>query len=413
MSTERIAWKTNAWKDPAMVQWYARQMIDRSGGNLIKNAVEIGLIRRYAIGHHLLDVGIGTGRGSLPLLRDGMHVTGIDSSQAMLDETKRQADGLPVELLVGDVAVLPFTTPAFDTILALNVLVHFPHWREVLANWCQALLPGGRIIFDIHSRDHYDAALGEAAAEAELFTRPVAAFQATARVVELVEQATRLGLGVVDIVPYGALLGGGNTNLWWRERLEQRADWRRLMGWAAEDERLYGFSLWLEENLVWRLPSTATGRLMVVLETHADAARHNAEWLARQAALRDELAQAPTAARMLDILGVDALARAELAEHLEHARNRALLYRLLDALDARWPERDWLAAAPSQQALFSQWRRQEMADRQAMEILDRWSLPPFPAIEEKGVPLAPGFSYQLFASILQNHIKIFAAPDLP
>jgi len=412
MSTELIAWKTNAWKDPAMVQWYAGQMVDHSGGNLIKNAVEIGLIRRYATGQHLLDVGIGTGRGSLPLLRDGMRVTGIDSSQAMLDETERQAGGLAIDLQVGDVAALPFTTPVFDTILALNVLVHFPHWREVLANWCQALLPGGRIIFDIHSRDHYDAALGEAAAEAELYTRPVAAFQATARVVELAEQATRLGLGVVDMVPYGALLGGGNTNLWWRERLEQRADWRRLMGWAAEDERLLGFALWLEENLVWRLPSTATGRLMVVFEPSIDAARRNAEWLARQVELQAELAQAPTAARMLDILGVDVQARVKLVEHLEHARNRALLYRLLDALDARWPERDWLSAAPSQQALFSQWRRQEMADRQAMAILERWSLPPFPAIEENSVALAPGFNYQLFASLLQDHFNVFAASDL-
>jgi SAM-dependent methyltransferase len=411
MTTDLIAWKTNAWKDPGMVQWYAGQMVDYNAVVRIKNAIEIGLIRKHAVGDHLLDVGIGTGRGSLHLLRDGMRVTGIDSSQAMLDETARQAQGLPIELRVGDVASLPYATPSFDTILALNVMVHFPHWREVLANWRQALRPGGRIIFDIHSRDHYDAALGHDQAERELTDRPVSAFISTASAEELVQQASRLGLRIVDIVPYGALLGGGNTTLWWRERLEQKANWRRLIGWALTDERLFSFILWLEEHIVWRLPSASVGRLMVVLQDDCDAELENQAWLGRQSALQNELVRMTRADLMLARLGINEQGRAELSAHLEHPRNCGVFYRLLDALADRLPACDLWSAVPENRSMFELWRQHEKTDQLAMNILQDWSKPPFPALQDFGVPLAEGIQYNLYSSLLQHQSAIFATPE--
>jgi SAM-dependent methyltransferase len=393
-----------------MAQPLARQMIHRSGSDALQDAIEGELIKRYATGRHVLDAELGSGRGSLPLLRSGMRVTGIVRDQAMLEAARRQADGLPLDLLVGDVATLPPTMPAVDTVLALDVLGRLPNWQAVLAKWSQTLPPGGRIIFDIRSRDHHSAAPGEAAT-AEPGAWPADASQMAVGGLEMAELASRLGFAVVDMVPYGALLGGTNSNLWWRERLEQRADWRRLLDWAPADRRLSDFILWLEEHVVQRLPTAATGRVMVVLEVSADAAPRNARWRARQVALRDALAGAPGAAQMLEVLDVDARAQAELAGHLQHLRNRVLLYRLLDALSTRWPGRGWLDAAPSQRALFGLWRRYERTDRRALEILRRWPQPPFPVLDESGVPLASGLDYGLFVSLMKNHFNTYPVSD--
>ena len=102
-----IQWKTDAWKDPGMVNWYSGRMVQSETTNLLKNAVEINTIRRHARGPKIIDIGVGTGRAALPLVADGYDVMGVDSSQAMLDETRRLANGSPIRLQVGDVASLP------------------------------------------------------------------------------------------------------------------------------------------------------------------------------------------------------------------------------------------------------------------------------------------------------------------
>ncbi|QDQ28910.1 class I SAM-dependent methyltransferase [Chitinimonas arctica] len=157
-----IDFKTDAWKDAGMVAWYSQRMFENSGTNQLKHQLEMRYIERYATGPRVLDVGIGTGRGSIPLAKRGMDVTGIDSSQAMLDETRRLAGETPMTLTPGDVAKLPLPAADFDFLLSLNVVVHFPHWREILLEWDRVLKPGGRILFDIHSLDHLEAVYGPA-----------------------------------------------------------------------------------------------------------------------------------------------------------------------------------------------------------------------------------------------------------
>jgi len=69
--------------------------------------------------HRLLEVGVGTGRVSAPLLARGFEMTGVDASGRMLAyaRTKR----LP-RLVRGDAYHLPFRDRAFDTALFVHVL---------------------------------------------------------------------------------------------------------------------------------------------------------------------------------------------------------------------------------------------------------------------------------------------------
>ena len=65
-----IAWKTNAWKDPNMVNWYSQRMVENTGQIKLNNLLETSIIAEYVSGNKVIDIGIGTGRASLPLLKN-------------------------------------------------------------------------------------------------------------------------------------------------------------------------------------------------------------------------------------------------------------------------------------------------------------------------------------------------------
>lgn len=146
-----INWKTHAWQDAGMVSWYSGRMVENTSTNYLKNVLEVGTVKRHIRGKEVLDIGIGTGRASLPLIEQGFAVTGIDSSQAMLNETRRLAGNLPITLKLGDITKLPFDAESFDSAIALNVMVHFPtggrlcwsgsEWSGLAAASCSTFTP--------------------------------------------------------------------------------------------------------------------------------------------------------------------------------------------------------------------------------------------------------------------------------
>jgi S-adenosylmethionine-dependent methyltransferase len=100
----------------------------------------------------VLDVGCGTGVMAVRLARLGMHVTVLDSSQAMLDIAKRTAQ----EARVTDRVVLQhgdatrwsdfFHTASFDVILCHNVLEYLDHPIAVLCGAARALRDSSAIL---------------------------------------------------------------------------------------------------------------------------------------------------------------------------------------------------------------------------------------------------------------------------
>jgi len=282
MEKDLIDWKTDAWKNPDMVAWYHQRMVENRGTSRLKNEVEVELCSRYAVGPRLLDVGIGTGRGSLPLARAGLEVTGVDSSQAMLEQTRKLAGDTPIRLQQGDLADLAFPDGEFDTVMSLNVLVHFPNWREILAEWQRAARPGGRILFDIHSQDHEEAAC----AAKGLPPRPedpgndFGGYMSRIRAADLVDAANHLGLRIVAVVPYAGVFAGGNANLWLKNSLADGTRYDRILSWLISDPALLAFALFLEQDVFAHLTTRVTGRMMVVLDNVSDAAG-NLAWLER------------------------------------------------------------------------------------------------------------------------------------
>jgi SAM-dependent methyltransferase len=74
----------------------------------------------------ILELGIGTGRLALPLVRRGCRVQGIDSSRAMLDKLRAKPDGARIPVTLGDFADMAIEGRfalifvAFNTFFALR-----------------------------------------------------------------------------------------------------------------------------------------------------------------------------------------------------------------------------------------------------------------------------------------------------
>jgi SAM-dependent methyltransferase len=96
-----------------------------------------------------LEIGVGTGRIALPLLRRGRRVTGVDLSAAMMAEYRRKAAaaGLAAPpLALADATRLPFRDASADVVVEVHVLHLVPAWEEALRELRRVLAPGGVIL---------------------------------------------------------------------------------------------------------------------------------------------------------------------------------------------------------------------------------------------------------------------------
>ena len=104
-------------------------------------------------GHHALEVASGSGGPARYLARStGCRVTGIDSNESGVATASRMAaeagDGERVAFRVADAtAALPFEDGAFDALLCVDSMNHFPDRLAVLREWRRVLRPGRRALF--------------------------------------------------------------------------------------------------------------------------------------------------------------------------------------------------------------------------------------------------------------------------
>ena len=116
-------------------------------------------------GCRLLDLGCGTGRLTTALARAGHQVTGLEPARASLDVAQRKPGAEAVRWLQGSAQDAP--TAAFDLCLmtahVAQVFVEDDAWQDVLQHIHRALVPGGRLAFDMRDPaarawDNWDSA---------------------------------------------------------------------------------------------------------------------------------------------------------------------------------------------------------------------------------------------------------------
>jgi SAM-dependent methyltransferase len=124
----------------------------------VARQIAAGLTRlgELSPGASVFEIGIGTGRIALPLLAQGIDVTGVDIAPLMLEqlqrkyETARQA--APDErwgtlaTQIADMTALPFASGAFDAVVAVHVLHLVPGWQRALDEALRIIRPGGSFL---------------------------------------------------------------------------------------------------------------------------------------------------------------------------------------------------------------------------------------------------------------------------
>ena len=155
----------------------------------------------------VLEVAVGTGR-NLPFYPDGVRLTGVDWSPAMLGIARERAAtlGRDADLRPGDAQARDFPDQSFDTVLCALGLCAIPDDRRAVDEMVRVLRPGGRLLLV----DHVAATARTLRAVQWLYERisiPVAGEhfrrRPLGRVRELgllIEETQRFKLGVVERV---------------------------------------------------------------------------------------------------------------------------------------------------------------------------------------------------------------------
>jgi ubiquinone/menaquinone biosynthesis C-methylase UbiE len=105
---------------------------------------ELGLCE----GDRVLDAGCGTGR-ALPPLRAAVGASGVvigaDLTPAMLEAAVRAGRDRDGQLLLADVAGLPFRTDSLDAVFAAGLVTHLPNPAENLKELARVVRRGGTL----------------------------------------------------------------------------------------------------------------------------------------------------------------------------------------------------------------------------------------------------------------------------
>jgi len=312
VDSEIVARKRARWLGRANVERFVEETDAAYGPQRLKNAVETDIVRRFMCGERLLDVGIGTGRVSLPLLQNGLRLTGVDTSAPMIECCGSDARAKTVRLVQGELESLPFAAQAFDTTISVDAFAHFPNWAANLDELLRVTRIGGRIIVDVGSRDHIEAvAQCRGCTPDEVRAAELGAADAhTLRLscAELRAYAAEREISLVALVPCGAVFGALVPNYWIAESYAFRSGGiDRLVSWIGVDPLLFAFAEFIERRVVQQLHPSVSGRMFAVFErqTGADAYRE------------------PLVAEIACDERGPGVWRAEFAAHVQHAPNRS------------------------------------------------------------------------------------------
>jgi SAM-dependent methyltransferase len=106
-------------------------------------------------GARVLEVGAGSGRDSLELVRRGAEVWVVDYTPSALRLIGRQPGGERLVRVCGDAFALPFPDGSFDAVFHQGLLEHFRAPEKLLAENARVLRRGGRLLVDVPQRWHY------------------------------------------------------------------------------------------------------------------------------------------------------------------------------------------------------------------------------------------------------------------
>ena len=88
---------------------------------------------------------LAPGRIALPMVERGYAYTGVDVSEAMMNQLRQKVAGKPhrLTLLKADATALPLEANQFDVAIAAHILHLIPAWQQALGEIHRVLKPDG------------------------------------------------------------------------------------------------------------------------------------------------------------------------------------------------------------------------------------------------------------------------------
>ena len=119
----------------------------------------ITLLHRYGMQDGtLVEIGCGTGTGTMLFAKAGYDMIGIDISQEMLEiaESKKESEDIVYVLQDATELELPFPVPAMVSIGdSMNYITDYGDFMQVLKKVRQFLEPGGIFVFDLKTKKYF------------------------------------------------------------------------------------------------------------------------------------------------------------------------------------------------------------------------------------------------------------------
>jgi ubiquinone/menaquinone biosynthesis C-methylase UbiE len=192
-----------------------------------------------------LEIGVGTGRIALDLVRAGIPMAGVDLSAAMLGRLVAKAGGqAPFPLAVGDATALPFPERSFGAAVACHVLHLIEPWRRAVDELLRAVRRGGVVLVDFGGtppgvateiRRHFFALTSVGERDRPGLTDPVELDRLMAGrglAVRSLAPVTRRAEGTLEEI-VGRLEDGIYAGCWTLSDEERRAAARATREWAV------------------------------------------------------------------------------------------------------------------------------------------------------------------------------------
>ncbi len=391
----------SAWRTVVPMIYSGRYALGKNkGANRLKAQVELDLCNRFVVGAKLLLAESGPNEVRTSLVRGGYHVVAIDSCLSK--------ENLPT--LHGSPTDLPFKDSQFDTLISMSTLTAFPDWKEMLREWSRAVCPQGRILFGTHSMDH----IVKVAQSRKVSVEDILAIEKATnpspvpfrlKVDDIIEEANRLGLSAIAIVPYGGIYGRLIMNFWLKGSSADGHLWERLLSWLAVDERMFQFGLFLEERCFAPLTSIVTDRFLVVLEKRANP-EGNEKWLARNEAINTMLDNEITAKSIMPFLEEECDAwKMRLNSLLAYPFNQTVLAFLYSAfIDYPNVIRFCDFTEPRHLEFSEKVAGLYRLDDRCYKFVTAWhKLPPFESmLNYDGINLGPCLEYDLMAVVMEK-----------
>ena len=105
----------------------------------------------------ILEVGCGTGRFFIPLIKEGYNMYGLDYSEGMISKLKEniKEENLKFDerrIIQGDARKMPFKENTFDLVISYRTLIHIPDYELVLKEIGRVLKPNGIAIIEFNNK---------------------------------------------------------------------------------------------------------------------------------------------------------------------------------------------------------------------------------------------------------------------